>query len=322
MLVLGTGKRASLLDQRLRRRSDRRGFKVVGYLPVAHDRTAVDPAQIIDDPRPLRQFAQEESIDEIVVAVDERRKNLPVKELLDCKLEGVLVTELADFFEKESGRIMIDLLDPGWLIFSDGFRRGPIRAGIKRFFDIAVSLVLLVLTWPVFLLTAAAILIESRARGPVLFRQSRVGASGALFQTLKFRSMRVDAEADGVARWATSGDTRVTRVGAVIRKLRVDELPQIFNVLRGDMSFVGPRPERPEFVSELSQSIPFYAERHRVKPGLTGWAQIRYPYGASREDALEKLQFDLYYAKNYSVLFDLIVIMSTVEVVLFGKGAR
>jgi sugar transferase (PEP-CTERM system associated) len=322
VLVLGAGKRAALLDERLRRKSDRRGFKVVGYLGAAQDQAAVDQSQVLRDQRPLARLVKDEAIDEIVVAVDERRKNLPVKELLDCKLNGVEVTDLVEFFEKESGRIMIDLLDPSWFIFSDGFRRGPIRGAVKRLFDVLVALVALLLSWPVFVLTAAAILVEARGRGPILFRQSRVGANGALFQTLKFRSMRIDAEADGVARWAQSGDSRVTRVGSVIRKLRIDELPQIFNVLRGHMSFVGPRPERPEFVDQLSQSIPFYAERHRVKPGLTGWAQIRYPYGASREDALQKLQFDLYYVKNYSVLLDLIIIMNTVEVVLFGKGAR
>ena len=322
VLVLGTGKRAALLDERLRRKSDRRCFKVVGYLRAAHEKAVVDESQVLRDQRPLARLVKDEAIDEIVVAVDERRKNLPVEELLDCKLDGVEVTDLAEFFEKESGRIMIDLLDPAWLIFSDGFRRGPIRGAIKRLVDVVVSLVVLLLSWPVFVLTAAAILVEGRGRGPILFRQSRVGANGAPFQTLKFRSMRVDAEADGLACWAQRGDSRVTRVGAVIRKLRVDELPQIFNVLQGDMSFVGPRPERPEFVDQLSKSIPFYAERHRVKPGLTGWAQIRYPYGASREDALQKLQFDLYYVKNYSVLFDLIIIMNTIEVVLFGKGAR
>ncbi|MBP6733094.1 MAG: TIGR03013 family PEP-CTERM/XrtA system glycosyltransferase [Chromatiaceae bacterium] len=322
VLVLGTGTRAALLDERLRRTSDRRGFKVVGYLRAAHENAAVDESKVLRDQRPLSRLVKDEAIDEIVVAVDERRKNLPVKELLDCKLNGVEVTDLVEFFEKESGRIMIDLLDPSWFIFSDGFKCGPIRGAVKRLFDVFVALVALLLSWPVFVLTAAAILVEGRGRGPILFRQSRVGANGAPFQTLKFRSMRVDAEADGVARWAQSGDSRVTRVGAVIRKLRIDELPQIFNVLQGHMSFVGPRPERPEFVDQLSQSIPFYAERHRVKPGVTGWAQIRYPYGASLEEALQKLQFDLYYVKNYGVLFDLIIIINTVEVVLFRKGAR
>jgi sugar transferase (PEP-CTERM system associated) len=257
----------------------------------------------------------------VIVAVRERRGgNLPMEELLECKLEGVSIVDLPSFFERETGHVQLDALNPSWMVFSDGFCRTSVRNLVKRIFDVCSSLGLLILTLPVFLVTAVLIALESGF--PVFYRQVRVGECGRPFAVLKFRSMCVDAERDGTPQWAKKGDARVTRVGAVIRMLRIDELPQLFNVLRGDMSFVGPRPERPFFVRELEREIPYYSSRHTVKPGITGWAQIRYPYGASVEDARHKLQFDLYYAKNHSLFLDLIILLQTAQVVLLGKGAR
>jgi sugar transferase (PEP-CTERM system associated) len=237
-------------------------------------------------------------------------------------MNGVTVIDLLTFFERETGRVRHDILQPSWMIFSDGFLKGSTRAVIKRMFDIGVSLGMLAVVWPFMLLTALAIKIESRFNGPILYFQQRTGENGEPFNVMKFRSMHTDAEKDGIARWAKKNDSRITRVGSFIRKTRLDELPQIFNVLRGDMSFVGPRPERPEFVEKLEEKIPYYAERHRVKPGITGWAQIRYPYGASEQDSSAKLEYDLYYVKNYSLFLDMLILLQTAEVVLWGKGAR
>ena len=239
-------------------------------------------------------------------------------EILDCKMSGVDVVDLLSFFEREMGKIKLDVLDPSWMFLSDGFRGGSVRAYLKRLFDILLALALLPLLLPLMLLVAIAVFVEGGFRGPILYRQVRVGENGRPFRMVKFRSMKTDAEKDG-AQWASRNDARVTRVGGVIRKVRLDELPQIFNVLRGSMSFVGPRPERPEFVEQLAENIPYYNERHRVKPGLTGWAQICYQYGSSEEDAFEKLQYDLYYVKNYSLLLDLMILVQTLEVVLMGK---
>jgi sugar transferase (PEP-CTERM system associated) len=260
-------------------------------------------------------------IDEIVVAMDDRRRNFPIAELLQCRLKGVDITDVVTFLERETGKVHLDVLNPSWLIFGEGFRRDTWRRIEERLFDVVSSSLLLIVTSPVLLLTTLAVWVDSGLRGPVFYRQVRVGYAGRNFEVIKFRSMRVDAEKNG-AIWATPGDNRVTRVGSVIRKLRIDELPQIVNVLKGDMSFVGPRPERPEFVARLAETIPYYSERHWVKPGITGWAQLCYPYGASERDAIEKLQYDLYYVKNHSLLFDIMVLAQTVEVVLLGKGAR
>jgi sugar transferase (PEP-CTERM system associated) len=237
-------------------------------------------------------------------------------------LAGVEVTELLTFLERETGRVRIDALNPSWMIFGDGFRRDPVRLFSSRVLDVSASSGILLVTWPLMLITAMAVKLEEGWHAPVLYGQERVGLGGQTFRLLKFRSMRVDAEYDGQPRWAEKGDQRVTRVGRVIRKLRVDELPQILNVLRGHMSFVGPRPERPEFVRELAQKVPYYAQRHCVRPGITGWAQLCYQYGSSEKDALEKLQYDLYYVKNNSFLFDLSILVQTAEVVFMGKGAR
>jgi sugar transferase (PEP-CTERM system associated) len=232
------------------------------------------------------------------------------------------VTELPTFLERETGRVRVDVLNPSWMIFGEGFRRDTLRLFSSRALDVASSLAILTLSLPAILLTVLAIKLEDGWHAPLLYRQRRVGLGGRPFEVLKFRSMRPDAEPDGQALWAREDDPRITRVGAVIRKLRLDELPQLFNVLKNEMSLVGPRPERPEFVADLAERIPYYGQRHCVKPGITGWAQLCYRYGSSEQDALEKLQYDLYYIKNNTLLFDLAILVQTVEVVLMGKGAR
>jgi sugar transferase (PEP-CTERM system associated) len=260
-------------------------------------------------------------VHEVIVAVREQRGgSLPLLELVDCRLGGVRVTPLSGFFEQMAGEVPIESLKASWLIYADGFRQNWVHRAIKRGFDIVASALLLVVSAPVMIATAVAIYLESG--GPVIFRQQRVGMGGRPFMVLKFRSMFNDAEKDGVPRWARQGDPRVTRVGRFIRRCRIDELPQIFNILRGQMSFVGPRPERPFFVTRLSERVPFYGVRHCVKPGLTGWAQVSYKYGASDEDAVKKLQFDLYYVKNHTLALDLLVLALTVKVVLKGQGAH
>ncbi len=321
VLVLGTGVNASRIHQNLDQ-DPGLGFVVIGYVPLNDAKSLVPEYQIVEKDGPLLDMAIEREVDEIVAAVDDRRRKLPVDEILDCKMSGFPVLDLLTFFEKENACIKIDLLHPSWIIFSAGFQMGAGGLYGKRLFDLAISTVLLTVFAPVMALVALASMIESRGRDPVLFHQVRVGQNGTLFRLHKFRSMRVDAEADGVARWATENDTRITRLGSFMRKTRLDELPQIFNVFKGQMSLVGPRPERPEFVEQLSRDIPFYGERHRVKPGVTGWAQMLYPYGASVEDAKHKLEYDLYYVKHAGVFLDLIILLQTVEIVLLGKGAR
>jgi sugar transferase (PEP-CTERM system associated) len=320
VLVYGSGQGASAIAE-LRRRSDRRGFTLVGYIK-ADGETRTLPITTLDASLGLYQLCERYDVDEVVVAMDDRRRSFPLRDLLECRLAGVDVTELLTFLERETGRVRIDVLNPSWLIFGPGFRRDPLRLFSSRMLDVVASVVILTFSLPVMMLTAIAILIEDGWRSPVFYRQARVGRGGRTFELLKFRSMRPDAETGGQARWAQIDDPRVTRVGAIIRRLRIDELPQILNVLRGHMSLIGPRPERPHFVSELSQKIPYYVERHCVKPGITGWAQLCYPYGSSEQDAIEKLQYDLYYIKNNSLLFDLSILLQTVEVVFMGKGAR
>jgi sugar transferase (PEP-CTERM system associated) len=319
VVVYGAGQRAAKLLQ-LRRRSDQRGFQIMAFLPAPGEQRLVQDDRVDPSPDDLTRLAQKHDADEIVIAVDDRRHNFPIKELLECKFAGIDVIDILAFLERESGKVNVDLLNPSWLIFSEGFTQRSSRDVVFRMFDLAVSVLLLAVTWPLSVLTALAILIEDGR--PVFYRQTRVGMLGKPFELVKFRSMRKDAEKGTGARWATKDDDRLTRVGAVIRKLRFDELPQLFNVIKGDMRFIGPRPERPEFVKELALSIPYYHERHCVKPGLTGWAQLCYPYGSSEKDALEKLQFDLYYVKNQSFIFDLMILLQTVEIVLWGKGAR
>jgi len=318
VVVYGAGSRAAKLLQ-LRRRSDQRGFQIIAFLPVPNETQVIQDDRVDHTPGDVGALARKHDAEEIVLAMDDRRQGFPIKELLDCKFSGMDVVDVLTFLERESGKINVDLLNPSWLIFAEGFTRRSSRVVSSRTFDLAVSVVLLLLSWPLMLLVAVGILIDDGR--PVLYRQTRVGMLGASFELLKFRSMRKDAEQAGAV-WAQKNDGRVTRVGGIIRKLRLDELPQLFNVIKGDMRFIGPRPERPEFASELAQKIPYYHERHCVKPGLTGWAQLCYPYGSSEKDALEKLQFDLYYVKNQSLIFDVMILLQTVEVVLWGKGAR
>ncbi|MDJ0656318.1 MAG: TIGR03013 family PEP-CTERM/XrtA system glycosyltransferase [Xanthomonadales bacterium] len=317
-LILGAGKNAHSLVNQLDNAS---GLVVVGCVPSEGEDPQVTEELVKNIPAGgLRQFCARAKVEEIIVAADDRRSSFPMKDLLECKLSGMRIVEQMSYFEREQGRVRLDLLYPGWLVFCDGCNRSAVRMATKRTFDVVVSSLLLVASLPIMLATAVAIRLEDGLRAPLLYRQRRIGEAGEVFEVLKFRSMSVDAEKDGKAKWASKNDSRVTRVGSFIRKTRIDELPQIFNVLRGDMSFVGPRPERPEFVETLEKDIPYYAERHFVKPGITGWAQIKYPYGASIEDAKAKLEFDLYYVKNNSLLLDLYVLISTAEVVLFGKG--
>lgn len=322
VVILGAGEHAAEMARKMRRKSDQRGFKILGYVPVGAEPIRVPQVSLLHPDQPLYTWATRHGVDEIVVAADDRRGTLPVAALLDCKQRGLAVTELAEFVERVAGTIKMDLTNPSWLLFSDGFNNSPMRLAIKRGFDVVVALVVLVVAAPFMCLTALAICLESGRGAPVLYRQERVGAYGKPFALIKYRSMGTDAECDGVARWATKNDDRVTRVGRFIRKARLDELPQLWNVLRGDMSIIGPRPERPQFVSDFNTRIRYYSLRHCVKPGLTGWAQLRYPYGSSLEDAQEKLKFDLFYVKNHNLVFDIAILLQTVEVVLFGRGAR
>ena len=320
VLVFGAGPAALMVGSTLRAANPL--ATIVGYFPGPNEKQSTVPAaECLGTEQSLTQTARRLDVDEIIVALTERRSgSMPLRELLDCKLAGVRVFDITTYFERMLGQIRVDFVNAGWLIFGDGFNQGFYRTAIKRVFDILCTLVLIVLAAPIMLITAVAIKLESQ--GPVFYRQERVGAANKIFKVTKFRSMRTDAEKDGKPRWAAAQDDRVTRVGNIIRRLRVDELPQLFNVLSGDMSLVGPRPERPFFVEQLTNEIPYYAVRHSIKPGVTGWAQVRYQYGSTVEDSQEKLQYDLYYVKNHSLFLDCVVLFETVGVVLTGKGAR
>ena len=322
VVVLGTGVRAAQIADLVRRGANR-SFSVKSFVHAGGDLRMVMGAKLdldrSEDDHALAAHARELGAREIVVATDERR-GMPVLQLLHCKLAGVNVIDYLTFWERETRKVELEALQPSWLIFSDGFRQGVVVGAAKRAFDLGVSLVLLVFTLPVMLAAALAIVLEDGR--PVLYRQERVGRDGAQFTLRKFRSMRVDAETRGRAAMGVQPDPRVTRTGAVMRKFRIDELPQLVNVLLGDMSFVGPRPERPYFVAALTQKIAYYGERHSVKPGITGWAQINYPYGATIEDAREKLAYDLYYVKNRTLFLDFLILLQTVRVILFHEGAR
>jgi sugar transferase (PEP-CTERM system associated) len=321
VLVYGSGRRAGSIA-RLRRRSDRRGFIVVGYVAAEGEESSAVPSEEKMGGGDLLGVCRKHQVDEIVVAMDDRRRLFPMDELLECRLEGLEIVELISFLERETGKVRLDVLNPSWMIFSEGFRQGRIHSTLERAFDVFASLGMLLLALPVMFFAALAIKLEDGPRAAIFYRQVRVGQYGRPFKLLKFRSMRADAEGDGRAQWAQKNDSRVTRVGSFMRVTRIDELPQILNVLRGEMSFVGPRPERPEFVEQLNESIPYYRERHSIKPGITGWAQLCYPYGSSEQDATEKLQYDLFYVKNHSLLFYLAILVQTVEVIVWGKGAR
>lgn len=319
VLVLGVGDRAKQIDS-LRRASDRVGINLLGFIDVGTDERRIADSKVIRPKGSLRELTDQFAADEIVIAMDDRRNGLPLDDILECKMHGIHIIEAPTFYERQLGKIKLDDLRPSNLIFADGYTQAVLKQTEKRVVDILASTVLLLVSLPILLITACAIKLEGP--GSIFYRQERVGLRGETFMVYKFRSMRVDAEGDGVAVWARADDDRVTKVGRFIRKTRIDELPQLFNVFRGDMSFVGPRPERPQFVDELKNAIPYYDLRHHVKPGITGWAQVSYPYGASIKDSREKLQFDLYYLKNYSVFLDLNILLLTVQVILWGKGAR
>jgi sugar transferase (PEP-CTERM system associated) len=319
VVVLGAGARAARLKALAA--TPGAGFVVVGYVSMSESQRVIPEAIARDAIYNLADHVVLLNASEVVLALEERRNALPLKDLLRIKTTGVHVNEISTFLERETGRVDLQSVNPSWLIFSDGFSSGRMFSSVfKRLFDIAASALLLTLMLPVILLTALAIKLESK--GPAFYRQRRVGLYNVAFDCIKLRSMRTDAEIDGQALWAEKDDPRITRVGRIIRKLRIDELPQTWSVLKGEMSFVGPRPERPQFVEDLEQQLNYYAERHMVKPGITGWAQINYPYGASIEDSRQKLEYDLYYAKNYSPFLDILILLQTIRVVLWPEGAR
>jgi len=325
ILVVGSGQRAEAIAN-LRRKSDQRGFKLLGYIecnPLL--RCSASEAlqeKMINPARGIYDCCVHNQVDEIVLAIDDRRGGLPTDELLDCRMNGIDVIDDLDFLEREAGLLQLDVIQPSWLIHAPGFHCHAFKKWGKRVFDLLFTSLLSLLLLPFALLTILAIILEDGLRAPIFYNQTRVGERGRLFKVFKFRSMSCDAEADGTARWAAKNDARVTRVGAVIRKYRLDEIPQLWNIFCGEMSLVGPRPERPDFVRQLAKVNDFYLERHRLVPGLTGWAQLYYPYGASTHDAIEKLKYDLYYLKHQGLLLDLYILMKTVDVVLFKQGAR
>jgi sugar transferase (PEP-CTERM system associated) len=321
VLVLGAGRRARQLLEDLESPFNRKGFVLEGFVPIPDEPVELDDKHLIKLTGNMHEYVLRHPVREIVVAVDDRRKGLPMEDLLECKMEGVGIIDGASFYERESRKVALEMITRGWLVFSDGFTVSSVYGFGKRSLDILAASILLLVSLPFMILTAIAIKLEDGWKSPVIYSQERVGLNNKTFKVHKFRSMITDAEKNG-AQWASKNDARVTKVGAFIRKVRIDELPQIFNVLNGTMAFVGPRPERPVFVEQLSEKIPFYSERHRVKPGLTGWAQLCFAYAESEEDTREKLRYDLYYIKNQSLLLDLLVIIQTVEVVLFKKGSQ
>jgi sugar transferase (PEP-CTERM system associated) len=319
VLVLGSGEQSERVVRKVEELRDS------GYTIVAQVGEGVEPklvargANVYLDPGALPDVVRRQRVEVVVVALDDRRGKMPIRELMECKLTGLNIVNGVAFFEGLTGTILVEKVNPSWIIFSDGFKKNRRIMLVKRAVDVTLSAVGLLLAAPIGLVSALIIKLESP--GPVLYRQERVGEGGASFEVIKFRSMHTDAERDGPV-WAAANDARVTRFGAFMRKTRIDELPQLWNVLRRDMSFVGPRPERPVFVQQLQEKIPYYSLRHSVRPGLTGWAQVRYPYGASEEDALRKLEYDLYYIKNTNLLMDIMIILETIRTVLFQRGSR
>lgn len=325
VLILGAGERASIIERRMRRNVDKRNFEIHGFVEIEGDIAGHIPSTKIlhvDYKDALYEYAVEHEIDQLVIACDERRNMLPVEHLFKCKTRGIDVIEILDFIEQETGQIAVNLIYPSWVIYSNGFEMNHrFKTSLDHRLNALLAICVLALVWPIMLVTALVIYFDDgrKTGASVFYRQVRIGIDGKPFQILKFRSMRPDAEAGG-AQWASKNDSRVTSIGGFIRKYRIDELPQLLNIIRGEMGFVGPRPERPEFVEQLIKEVPYYAQRHNVKPGLTGWAQLKYPYGSTTEDAQEKLKFDLYYIKHRTLLLDIVILIRTVEVVLFGKG--
>jgi len=318
VLVVGTGPIARMIAREMQNRHEF-GYRIVGFVNEQQGTPFLERA-VIGTADDIPRLVQTLQIDRIVVGISDRRGHLPTTQLLAAKVSGARVEDATTAYERLTGKILVDNLKPSWLIFSDGFVVSRPTRVLKRAFDVVLASVAFVLAAPFMVLTALAVYFDSD--GPILYCQERVGENGKLFTLIKFRSMRVDAEQPGTPLWAQDGDERVTRVGRIIRTTRLDELPQLWNVIRGDMSFVGPRPERLYFVEQLAAEIPFYQQRHSVKPGLTGWAQVKYRYGSSIEDAIEKLRYDLYYIKHVSIALDLSIVFDTVKVILFGRGAK
>lgn len=318
VLILGTGPVARKIGNLVL--STNHQYALAGYIHCSSDTLAVPKEQILCDEARLGEIAIREKASKVIVSISERRGSLPLRDLLVCKFSGIEVLDAPSFYEQLTGKLLIENITPSWFIFSNGFKITFLKRISKRIMDITLAFIILCLTIPLMIIIALLIKIDSR--GPVLYRQVRIGERERKFVIFKFRTMVSDAEKDTGPVWTKRDDPRVTRIGKILRKTRLDELPQIFNVIKGEMSFVGPRPERPEFVERLKQEIPYYSERHFVKPGITGWAQIKYPYGASVEDALEKLRYDLFYIKHLSIFFDLLIIIETIKVVILGRGGR
>jgi sugar transferase (PEP-CTERM system associated) len=319
ILILGAGYMASEIAGEIRARRDS-GYKIAGFVGEGNPACSFfKEIPFFPKPEKLMGLCKEHNVQRIVVALDDRRGSTPVKDLLSCKLAGIPIEDGISFYEGLTGKIIVEKVNPAWIIFAEGFKKGRIVAFGKRAIDVFCAVLGLLVFLPVILISALIIKLESP--GGIFYFQERVGEKGKVFNVIKFRSMGADAEKDGPV-WAMKNDMRVTRFGAFIRKARIDEIPQMWNVLKGEMSFVGPRPERPVFIEQLSEKIPYYSLRHSVKPGITGWAQICYPYGASEEDALRKLEYDLYYIKNMTFQMDLWIIFQTIKTVLFQKGSR
>ncbi|OLQ75510.1 sugar transferase [Photobacterium proteolyticum] len=320
VVVLGAGERASLINSCMKRRADRVNFDLVGYIPINGDsRDITSTVPRVEIMTSLDDYITDNNIDEIIIGADERRGNLPTDMLFNCKLKGVLITDIIDFIERETGQVAVSHINPSWVIYNVKPSGNIVERLSGWMFNCIISSFVLLLTWPLIIIATLFIKIEDGVFSPVLYSQKRVGRQGKVFSIYKFRSMKVNAEENG-AQMSFKSDKRITKVGAFLRKYRIDELPQLYNVIKGDMSFVGPRPERPEFCQQFDGSIPYYSQRHDVKPGLTGWAQLKYPYGDSLDDATEKLKFDLYYIKHRSFMLDVLILIRTSEIILFGKG--
>lgn len=318
VMILGVGPLAEVIERAIP--LSPHNYVFAGFIQPETGKVTVSPERIIGQVDQIEEILSREKIDKLIVSLTDRRGSLPVRNLLTCKMRGVEIFDSPSFYEKLTGKLLIENIQPSWFIYSSGFRVTPLRRAWKRALDIIFASIGLVLVLPA--LPIIALLVKLTSPGPVFFKQKRVGEKGREFTLFKFRTMCDNAEKDTGPVWSSENDPRITRLGCWLRKTRIDEIPQLFNVLKGEMSFIGPRPERKEFVERLSEKIPYYGKRHFVKPGVTGWAQVRYPYGASDEDALEKLRYDLYYIKNYSITLDLIIILETVKVVLFGRGGR
>jgi sugar transferase (PEP-CTERM system associated) len=323
LLIIGTGFKAEKLIAENGGLRDGVSYKFKGYVAIKDEVSRVHESNIIHLPMDgIFDYAKSNHIDEIILAIDDRRKYYPDEELLKCKLSGINIIDPVCFLEQEQGKVNLEMMNPSWMILGNGFSHNSIEVGFSRVFDVLASLMIFIMMLPILIVTAFLISAGSRFKYPIFHKQVRVGIEGKEFTLYKFRSMNINAEEGGRAIWASKNDVRITLIGKFIRKTRIDELPQIFNILKGDMRLVGPRPERPEFVDDLSNKIPFYKKRHTVKPGLAGWAQLKYPYGANEHDAYEKLQYDLYYVKNNNIIMDFFILLQTIEIVLMGKGAR